>query len=68
MINRFYGSISEKNGNKYLTIPDNSEVLKKYEKVFSGILIIISTKLIKAMQSMKKIMTRLSLTVMMIFF
>ena len=29
MIKRFYGSISEKNGNKCLTIVDNNEVLKK---------------------------------------
>ena len=35
MINRVYGSISEKNGNKYLTI-DKGDLLKKYDQVFAG--------------------------------
>ena len=40
MINRFYGHIEEENGVKYLTITDisrNSNVLKKYDQLFSGI-------------------------------
>ena len=40
MINRFYGHIEQKNGNKYLIISDiskNSDVLKKYNQVFDGI-------------------------------
>ena len=37
MINRVYGSISEKNGNKFLTIDKGDSVLKKYDQVFSGI-------------------------------
>ena len=40
MINRFYGHIEEENGVKYLIISDisrNSNVLKKYDQVFSGI-------------------------------
>ena len=40
MINRFYGSVSDKNGNKYLTIDNidkNNNVLKKYDQVFTGI-------------------------------
>ena len=40
MINRFYETVSEKNGNKHLTIDDiskNKEVLKKYDQVFAGI-------------------------------
>ena len=40
MINRFYGHIEEENGVKYLIISDisrNSDVLKKYNQVFSGI-------------------------------
>ena len=40
LINRVYGTVSEKNGNKCLTISDiskNSDVLKKYDQVFSGI-------------------------------
>ena len=40
MINSFYGRIEEGNGNKYLIISDiskNSNVLKKYDQVFSGI-------------------------------
>ena len=45
MINRFYGHIEEENGNKYLIITDisnNSDVLKKYDQVFSGIKYYIS--------------------------
>ena len=34
IINRVYGSISEENGNKFLT---RDSVLKKYDQVFSGI-------------------------------
>ena len=40
MINRFYRHIEEENGNKYLIITDiskTSDVLKKYDQVFSGI-------------------------------
>ena len=40
MINRFYGHIEEKKGNKYPTIKNiskNDDVLKKYNKVFPGI-------------------------------
>ena len=40
MINKCYGTISEKIGNKYLTINDmsnNSDVLEKYDHVFAGI-------------------------------
>ena len=40
MISRFYRHIEEENGNKYLIIIDiskNSDVLKKYDQVFSGI-------------------------------
>ena len=37
MINRFYGTILEKNGNKYLTIEKYDDVLKKYDQVFAGI-------------------------------
>ena len=40
MINRFYGHIEEKNGNKYLTIENiskNDNVLKKYNQGFAGI-------------------------------
>ena len=40
MINRFYGHNEEENGVKYLIISDvsrNSDVLKKYNQVFSGI-------------------------------
>ena len=40
MINRFYGTISEINDNKYLTIDEidkNNDVLKKYEQAFAGI-------------------------------
>ena len=37
LINRVYGSISEKNGNKFLTIDKGYSVFKKYDRVFSGI-------------------------------
>ena len=40
MLNRFYGTILEKNSNKYLTIDNvskNSDLLKKYYQVFAGI-------------------------------
>ena len=40
MINRIDGFTEEKNGNKYLNIPDtdrNSELLKKYSEVWNGI-------------------------------
>ena len=40
MINRIDDFIEEENGNKYLNIADtdrNSEVLKKYSKVWNGI-------------------------------
>ena len=40
MINRFYGTVSEKNGNKYLTIDNISktnDVLKKHNQVFTSI-------------------------------
>ena len=38
LINRVYGSISEKTGVKYLTIDKGDSVfLKKYDQVFSGI-------------------------------
>ena len=37
IINRVYGYVSEKNGNKFLTIDKGDAVLKKYDQVFSGI-------------------------------
>ena len=37
IINRVYGYVSEKNGNKFLTIDKGDNVLKKYDRVFSGI-------------------------------
>ena len=37
MINRVYGSVSEKDGNKYLTIDKGDSVLKRYDRVFAGI-------------------------------
>ena len=40
MINRIFGFIEEKNGDKYLNIASvdrNSELLKKYSKVWNGI-------------------------------
>ena len=37
LINRVYGSISEKNGIKYLIIGKGDSALKKYDQVFSGI-------------------------------
>ena len=37
IINRVYGYVSEKNGNKCLTIDKGDSVLKKYDQVFSGI-------------------------------
>ena len=38
MINRTYGYVEEKNGNKYLNIDDTiSEILKKYNQVFNKI-------------------------------
>ena len=37
IINRLYGSISEKNGNKFLTIDKGDSTLKTYDQVFSGI-------------------------------
>ena len=37
LINRVYGSISEKNGIKYLTIDKGDSALKKYDQAFSGI-------------------------------
>ena len=37
VINRIYGYVSEKNGNKFLTIDKGDSVLKKYDQVFSGI-------------------------------
>ena len=37
IIDRVYGSISEKNGNKFLTIDKGDSALKKYDQVFSGI-------------------------------
>ena len=36
-INRVYGYVSEKNGNKSLTIDKGDNALKKYDQVFSGI-------------------------------
>ena len=36
-INRVYGYVLEKNGNKFLTIDKGDSVLKKYGQVFSGI-------------------------------
>ena len=36
-INRVYGTISEKNGIKFLKIVKEDAVLKKYDQVFSGI-------------------------------
>ena len=37
IINRVYGYVSEKNGNKFLTIDKGDNVLKKCDQVFSGI-------------------------------
>ena len=37
IINRVYGSISERNGNKFLTTDKRDAVLRKYGQVFSGI-------------------------------
>ena len=37
IINRVYGYVSEKNGNKFLTVDNGDSVLKKYDQVFSGI-------------------------------
>ena len=37
IINRVYGYVSEKNGNKFVTIDKGDSVLKKYDQVFSGI-------------------------------
>ena len=37
IINRVYESISEKNGNTFLTIDKGDSVLKMYDQVFSGI-------------------------------
>ena len=37
IINRVYGYVSEKNGNKFLTIDKDDSVLKKYDQVFAGI-------------------------------
>ena len=36
-INRVYGYVSEKNGNKSLTIDKGDNALKMYDQVFSGI-------------------------------
>ena len=36
-INRIYGYVSEKNGNKFLAIDKGDSVLKMYDQVFSGI-------------------------------
>ena len=37
IIDRVYGYVSEKNGNKFLTIVKGDSALKKYDQVFSGI-------------------------------
>ena len=37
MIDRVYGYVSEKNGNRFLNIDKGDSVLKKYDQVFSGI-------------------------------
>ena len=37
IVNRVYGSVSEKNGNKFLSIDKGDAVLKKYDRVFAGI-------------------------------
>ena len=37
IINRVYGSSSEKNGTRFLKIDKGNSVLKKYDQVFSGI-------------------------------
>ena len=37
LINRVYGYVSEKNGNKFLTIDKGDSFLKKYDQVFSRI-------------------------------
>ena len=37
IINRVYGYVLEKNGNKFLTIDKGDSVLKKYDQLFSGI-------------------------------
>ena len=37
IINRVYGSVSEKNDNQFLTIDKRDSVLKKYDQIFSGI-------------------------------
>ena len=41
MINRIDSFFEQKNGNKYLNVPDtvrSNEILKKYEQVYSGII------------------------------
>ena len=37
LINRVYGYVSEKNGNKFLTIDKSDSVLKKCDQILSGI-------------------------------
>ena len=37
LINRIYGYVSEKNGNKFLTIDKGDSALIKYDQVFPGI-------------------------------
>ena len=37
LINRVRGIVSEKNGNKFLTLDKGDSVLKMYDQVFSGI-------------------------------
>ena len=37
LVNRVYGNVSEKNGYKFLSIDKGNSVLKKYDRVFSGL-------------------------------
>ena len=70
MINRLYGTISEKNGEKYLIVRDvskSSDVLKNMIKCFLELNTILK-KLLKKMVNLAKTMRKLNLILMMIFF
>ena len=70
MINRLYGTISEKNGEKYLIVRDvskSSDVLKNMIKCFLELDTILK-KLLKKMVNLAKTMRKLNLILMMIFF
>ena len=70
MINRLYGTISDKNGEKYLIVSDvskSSDVLKNMIKCFLELNTILK-KLLKKMVNLAKTMRKLNLILMMIFF